>query len=179
MANYVYATVAHGMSCVKNGSYYKHHRPLQLFSSYGPLQFKVLEILRLRSRSTNEIQYLVVMSDLFSKQPRAEPTTKTSPTQVTKIILDPWNNKFHIPSYVLDDNGPQFVRKCFAIMHGYVGAKPLKTTAYSQQTIGQVEQHNDTTVTSLGHYITDHQRICNIFAQLFTYAYNLQVHRSS
>lgn len=52
-------------------------------------------------------------------------------------------------------------------------------TAYHPQCNGQTERYNRSFVTRLRHYVSKHQDDWDRFVQILTYAYNMQVHRSS
>ena len=82
-------------------------------------------------------------------------------------------------SYVLTDNGPQFAAKFFEAVCIINGIKHVFTTAYHPQTNGQVERFNKTLAARLRHYVSEHQKDWDEFVQPLTYAYNMQVHRST
>ena len=60
-----------------------------------------------------------------------------------------------------------------------MGIKHLTTTAYHPATNGQTERYNKTIVSRLRHYVNENQADWDDYLQPLTYAYNLQVHRST
>lgn len=89
-----------------------------------------MDILGPLPKPTQVTQYVLVMTDRYSKLTQPVPAAKTSATQVKNIFLDHSIIPFGIPNYVLTDNGPQLINKIFATICGYLGVKHLTTTAY-------------------------------------------------
>lgn len=87
------------------------------------------------------------MTDRHPKLLRALPTAQTSATHVSNILLEHWSIPFGIPSYVLTDDGPQFVIKRFAAIYKYLGVKYVTETAYFLQTDGQIERNDKNNLT--------------------------------
>ena len=84
-----------------------------------------------------------------------------------------------MPDTLLTDNGPQFTAKFFESVSGMLGIRYVLTTAYPPQTYGQAERFNRTLVARLRQYVSEHQRDWDDYVQPLTYAYNMQVHRST
>lgn len=170
MANELYTTVAQCVSCVKNRNRLRHKRRLQLFMAVGPLDVVAMDILGPLLKTQQGNQYIVMITDKYSKLTRAIPNSKILSTHMSNIFLDHWIIPFGIPSYLLTDNGPQIVRKLFATVCGSLVVKHVTTTAYHPQTNCQAKRFNRTIVTRLRLYVTDHQRDCNLYTQPLTYA---------
>lgn len=119
------------------------------------------------------------MIDRYSKLAQVVETTKSSFTQVGNSFMDQWITTFGILCYVPTDNSTQSVRNILATTHGYLGFKHLTTTTYHPQTKEQVKRNSKTIVTRLTHYISNRQRIEDIFVQLVIYAYNTQAHQGT
>ena len=103
----------------------------------------------------------------------------TQAPHVARTFFNDWVGPYGPPSFLLTDNGPQFVAKFFAAICLLLGVKQHTITAYHPQTNGQVERYNKTLVSRLRHYVADHQRNWDEFVQPLTYAYNIQVHKST
>ena len=180
MANDVYETVQRCESCAATrGTQYTKQKHLRLFPANGPLEFVAMDILGPLPKTKQGNQFVVVLTDRYSKLTRAIPTGKTTATTVATIFVDHWVIPYGIPNYVLTDNGPQFVAKFFASVCLALGVKHVTTTAYHPRTNGQTERFNRTIVTRLRHYVGEHQDDWDLYVQLLTYAYNAQVHRST
>lgn len=179
MANNVYTTIAQCESCVRSGRRYRHKRNLQLFSASGPLDLGALDLPRPLSKTRQGNQYICLITDRYSKLMRAISTFKTSETHMADIFVDYWVVPFGIPTYLLMDNGPQFVGKFLTLVCGHLGVEHLTKTAYHPQTNDQAKRFNRTLVTSIRHSVANHQRDWDMYVHLLTYAYNKHVHRST
>ena len=179
MANDINNTVERCPSCLKHRPHPVHQRHLKLFPAKGPLEYIAIDILGPLPRTKTGRQYVVVITDRYSKLTRAVPTAKITAPVVAAVVLEHWVIPYGIPNHILSDNGSQFVSKFFSALCAFLGAKLTTTTAYHPQTNGQTERYNKTIITRLRHYVNDHQTDWDLFVQPLTYAYNSQVHRST
>ena len=124
-------------------------------------------------------QHVLVITDRFSKLTRSIPLRTTTASVVANAFLDNWVYVYGVPRYVLTDNGPQFAAKFFDAVCALLGVRRYLTTAYHPQSNGQTERFNRTLVQRLRHYVEEHQRDCDDYDQLLTFAYNTQVHLST
>lgn len=92
--------------------------------------------------------FLEIIDQYFKLTP-AIPTSKTISVHTENLFLDHCINPFGIPTYLLTDNGPQFVSKLFSSIRGYIGLKHPITTTYHSQTNGQAERYYRTIVTRI------------------------------
>lgn len=76
-------------------------------------------------------------------------TSKPHATHIAIFFLDHWMIPIGIKSYLLTENGPQFVSKFFASVCGNLRVKHLMTTAHHSQTSGQAKRFNRTIVTRI------------------------------
>lgn len=157
MANDVYNAVDQCSSCARNRNRNQHKQPLQLFSPTQPLHFVAMNILCPLPKTTNGNQYVTVIKNSSSKRTWATPSPKTTSTHFANIFLHHWIVPYGIPSFLLTDNGTQFVFKFFADLCGFFGVRHLATTAYHLQPNGQAQRFNKTVVTRHRHYGAKHQ----------------------
>ena len=87
--------------------------------------------------------------------------------------------KYGAPKYLLTDNGKQFAAKFFDSVCGLLGVRHYFTAFYHPQTNGQTERFNKTIMERLRHFAADYQTDWDLYIQPLTYAYNMQVHRST
>ena len=180
MANDAYATVKSCRSCNKNrGTAAKHQKLLKLFPASGPLEFVAMDLLGPLPKTKRGNTFVLVITDRYSKLTRAIPLKATKATDIAMAFLDTWVYVYGAPKFLLTDNGPQFVAKFFETICSMLGVRHFTTTAYHPQTNGQAERFNRTIVQRLRHYVAEHQTDWDLYIQPLTYAYNMQVHRTT
>ena len=124
-------------------------------------------------------RHVLFITYRFTKLCRSIPLRTTQAHQVAQAFLDAWVYPCGMPNILLTDNGPQFTAKFFDAVCGLLGCRHVLTTAYHPQTNGQAEKFNRTLATRLRHYVSEHQRDWDDYVHLLTYAYNMQVHKST
>lgn len=85
----------------------------------------------------NGIQFVVVLTDRYSKVTRAVSTARKTGTHIASTFMDNWIIPYVISDYMVTDNGTQFVNKFFKSLCGFLGTKQLTTTAHHLQTSGK------------------------------------------
>ena len=180
MANDVATLVRNCTSCAKvRGAKHSHQHFLKLFPAAGPLEYVAMDILGPLPKSAKGNQYILVITDRYTKLARAIPLATTTAPVVAEAFLDYWVYPYGMPNYLLTDNGTQFVSKFFETICSYLGIKHLTTTAYHPECNGQAERYNRTLVERLRHYVSEHQKQWDVYVPTLTYAYNLQTHRAT
>lgn len=104
-----------------------------------PLEFITTDILGLLPKMNSGMQYIVVMTEWFSELAKAIPTTKTTKTEVVKIVLEHWVNNFGTPTELLTDNGPQIISNVFTAICTQLGINTITTFEYDLLSHGLVE----------------------------------------
>lgn len=154
MANEVYATVRNCESDTRmSSSQHKLQLQLELIPTTWPLDFVLMKILVPFPKTKDGNQYLLLITNRYTKLKRATPATKPTAPHVAAIFLVHWTFPYGIPTYLLTYNGPQFVCKLFAALCSFFEAKTLTMTAYHPQTNGQTEWYNKYIVSRLHHYV--------------------------
>ncbi|CDF32213.1 unnamed protein product [Chondrus crispus] len=180
MASDVQQTVADCRSCARvRGTQYRQQKKLTLFPAAGPLEFVAMDLYGPLPKTPHGNRHILVITDRFTKLCRAIPLRTTQAQQVAQTFLDAWVYPYGMPDTLLTDNGPQFTAKFFEAVCGLLGIRHVLTTAYHPQTNGQAERFNRTLATRLRHYVSEHQRDWDDYVQPLTYAYNMQVHKST
>ena len=180
MANDAFAVVGNCASCAQvRGTRYKAQKFLQLFPASGPLEFVAMDILGDLTRTSRHNRFVLVITDRFSKLTVAIPLRTITAAVVADAFLSHWVFKYGAPKYLLTDNGKQFAAKFFDSVCGLLGVRHYFTAFYHPQTNGQTERFNKTIMERLRHFAADHQTDWDLYIQPLTYAYNMQVHRST
>lgn len=101
-----------GNLCAKPGNK-KTVTKTSVFPATAPLKTIAIDILNtlLTTRSGN--QWIVVMTNRFSKLAREITTTKTTATTVATIFLEHWVSNFGLPVKNPTGNGPHYTCNCF------------------------------------------------------------------
>lgn len=130
MAKAVYAMVAKCKRCVRNGNYHRHSHSLKIRPATDTLEFAAMNILGPLPRTTPFNQYVIVRTGRYSKSTRAISTSKTTSARIANVFLDYWIVSFSMQTYLLSDTAPQFVKKFFRSISGYLDLyiiQPLPT----------------------------------------------------
>jgi transposase InsO family protein len=152
---------------------------LKLFPSSGPLEFVAIDILGPLPKTNQGHQYLLVISDRFTKLVRTIPLRRITSLMVAQSFSSGWVYIYGPPQVLLSDNGTQFNSRFFKDICGAMGIKQVFTSAYHPQTNGQVERFNRTILAQLRAFVGEDQSTWDLFSPAVTYAYNTQVHSST
>lgn len=139
MANDVYATIRHYRSCSQNRTHGKEQRQLNLFFLEGTLKFICMGIQGLLPKTRQGSQFVVVMTDRYTKQNKSTRTTATKVTTVVYHFLECWVVSYSITSQLLTNNGPQSLLKFFLAVCSTLELYNITTTEYQSQTNNQTE----------------------------------------
>jgi hypothetical protein len=175
----IYETVRQCEDCARNRfSERKDTNKLQLFPAKGPLESVAMDILGPLPRTKHGNRFLLVISDRFPKVTKTVPLRTVTALSVARAFCDHLDYSYGPPLSLLTDTGPQFTAKFFLAVCAELGIKKIFTTAYHQQTNGQVERYNRTILASLRAYIAKSQDNWDDYTSEVTYAYNCRVYRS-
>lgn len=84
-----------------------------------------------------------------------------------------------MPSNVLTDYDPNFTTKYFLEIWEKLLVKPLTTTDYKFQGVGQVDCFKANIVSLLDHYAAELQQLWDSYLSPLTFAWNAQVRRAT
>lgn len=146
-------------------------------SSY-PFETVALDFLSL-GRPSDTYQYILVITDLFSRYALAVPTKdQTAPTTVkalwTTLILP-----FGCPERILTDRGAAFESMLMQQLCAVYGCKKVRTTPYHPQGNGACERFNRTLLSLLGTIDTNSQTQWPSLLPVLLQAYNNTTHGST
>ncbi|KAG7557031.1 Reverse transcriptase domain [Arabidopsis suecica] len=130
------------------------HQPSEILSSISapyPFMRWSMDIVGPMHRSTRGVQYLLVLTDYFSKWIEAEAEAYISiQDSVVKIFL--WKHiicRYGVPYEIVTDNGPQFISNDFEDFCSAWGIKLSYSTPRYPQGNGQAEASNKTILSNL------------------------------
>jgi hypothetical protein len=104
--------VRHCVSCAAvKGPVGDRSRPLQLFPPNGPWEFVCADILGPLPTTPSGNNFLLMISDRFSKFTVAVPLRSTTADDIAEVFVSSWIAYFGVHLIFLTDNGPQFAFK--------------------------------------------------------------------
>ena len=175
-----YTTVRNCSECARERiQLRKNSKRMRLFPARRPLEEVSIDILGELIRTKRGNQYLLVITDRYSKLVRTVPLKRITAFSIAKAFVDHWVYVYGPPLSLLADNGKQFVARFFHEVCRILKIKNVFTTTYHPQTNGQVERFNRTMLAAIRHYLGDHPRDWDEYTHALTFAYNSQVHRST
>lgn len=124
-------------------------------------------------------QYILVVTDLFSKWVEAFPLAKTDSTTLAAVLTDKIVCRFGVPEAIHSDQGPNFVSGVIQSLCDQLGIKRTQRTAYHPQGNGQVKRFNRTLEDMLAKVISDNHRDWDDHLQKSLFAYRTAIHEST
>lgn len=115
MTKNVYISVDNCSACAGNGTSPKLKPELQLATS-SLFEFVTIDIYGSLPRTLNEIQYVLVMTDRYSKPTEIIRTSMISSTHFANLFFESLKIYYGTPTYDLADNEVQFLSKFFAML---------------------------------------------------------------
>lgn len=131
---------------------------IQLSTAAGPLKFVNIDIFGRLPKTTNRNHYNNIIRGKFSKWTGAFSTAKVNLVHIVTIFLNDVVRLYRIASKHQTDNDHQYVRKRFSTRCFFLDVSKVRTKAYDPETNLWVERFNRTMVTSMHHYVSEHQR---------------------
>ena len=95
------------------GTRYKTQKPMKLFPAGKPLEFVAMDLLGPFPTTESGFTNILVTTDRFSKLAQVTPLKTTTAPVVANAFVEHWFIPYGMPSFLLTDNGPQFVAKFF------------------------------------------------------------------
>lgn len=132
---------------------------MQIVRSWYPMERIAINILGELPQTAKGNEYILVISDYFTKWTEALPLPNKEACTVAKILVDEVLCRFGIPQTIHSDQGRQFESNLFREMCKLLGIeKKTRTTPYHPQSDGMVERFNRTLATMLTVYVSTNQR---------------------
>ena len=153
--------------------------PLINIKAGHPLQRVALDIVGPTPRSTAGHEWLLVVSDHFTKFAQAFPVKNTSAVTLAKKVMDEYMCRFGCFEGLHSDQGANVDGAVFKGLCDLIEAAKTRTTPYHPQGDGQVERLNKSLVKILSKLISDHRRDWADFVPKAVLAYNTSVHEST
>ena len=129
-------------------------------------------------QTTKGNSYVLVLSDLFTKDVQCYSLPDQSALSVADCIID-LISRFGVPKELLTDQGRQFESSLIKIVCDKLGIKKLRTSPYHPQCDGQTERFNRTLCDSLTFLVNENQSDWDVWLPVAVGAYRTSVHSTT
>ena len=152
--------------------------PLVNIESTAPFQLLTVDYLHL-DRSKGGYEYLLVITDHFTRFSQAYPTKNKSGRSAAEKMFNEFILNFGFPERILHDQGKEFENKLWKRLQELSGIQPSRTTPYHPMGNGQCERMNRTILNMLRTLNTYQKANWKDHIKHLMYAYNNTVHKST
>ena len=153
--------------------------PLQPFGAGEPFEIIAVDITGKHPKSARGNEYIVTVTDVFSKWSEAIPVRTHSAPVVAKILVDNVFSRYGMPRRLLTDQGAEFESQLFQELCRRMGIEKIRTTPYQPSTNGVVERFHRTLNSMLGKVVKLNQRDWDDHLQPVMAAYRAAKHEST
>ena len=153
--------------------------PMQTIKVSQPMELWAMDIMGPLPVTAQGNQYILVMSDHYTKWVEAAPIPNQRAETVAQEFVKEVISRHGVPEKILTDQGGNFesdlMKKVFEVM----GIEKLRTSAYHPQTDGQVERFNRTLKTLLTSFVNDRHNDWDLHLSMALFAYRNSRHAST
>ena len=153
--------------------------PVQSIEVGQPMELWAMDVLGPLSMTARGNQYILVMSDHFTKWVEAVPMPNQRAEMVAKAFVDEVVTRHGVPTKLLTDQGRNFEVDLMKQVLSLLDVQKLRTSPYHPQTDGQVERMNRTLKGILMAYVNKDHNDWDDHLPLALFAYRSSVHSSS
>lgn len=174
MAADVILFVTKKCKCIKSKKPNLEQRaPLKLITTTSPMQMLTVDYLHL-DRSKGSFEYLLVITDHFTRFAQAYPTKNKSEKIFNEFILS-----YGFPQKIHHDQGREFTNKLWKRLQELSGVTPSQTTPYHPMGNGQCERMNRRVLNMLRTLNTHQKDRWKDHIKHLMFAYNSTIHKST
>ncbi|KRY07935.1 Retrovirus-related Pol polyprotein from transposon [Trichinella patagoniensis] len=133
------------MQCARRKGPTKNNRaPMQVMTAEYPLQRVGVDILGPLERTSSGNQYVLVLTDCFTKWTAAFLLTNMEAGTVAKVLVEKYIAYFGAPDYLHSDQGRSFEASVVMEMSRLFGIRKTRYSPYHPQGNRQAERFNRT-----------------------------------
>ncbi|KAK3105167.1 hypothetical protein FSP39_018592 [Pinctada imbricata] len=157
--------------CLLRKSPVQHRAPLSNITTTEPLELVCMDFLSLES-SKGGYQYILVITDHFTKYALAVPTKNTTAKTTADAFFNHFIIHYGFPKRVHSDQGANFESKIVKELCTITGIEKSRTTPYHPMGNGLTERFNRTLLSMLGTLKPDQKRDWKSHIGPLVHAYN-------
>jgi hypothetical protein len=129
--------------------------PMSSRPTGAPFERIATDILDTRKLTRNRFQYIIVVSDYFTKWTEAYPLRKHTAEIVADVIAKRWISHHGVPKEWHSDQGPEFEGKVVKELCKIMEMTKIRTSPYRPQSDGMVERFNRTLLNLLSAFVNE------------------------
>ena len=169
--------------CTECAQYHRgkapHQTPLRPFNAGEPFETIAIDITGKHPKSSKGNEYIVTVTDLFSKWSEAYPVRNHTAEIVAKVLMEQLFPRFGMPKRILTDQGAEFESILFKELCCRMEIDKVRTSPYKPTTNGCVERFHRTLNSMLGKVVQENQRDWDVRLPLVMAAYRAAKHEST
>lgn len=142
---------------------------MKIFPALNPLELVAINILVELVTTPRINEYLLHISDSFSKLVRTALLDSITAAYVAKAFLAYCVMAYAPPRILLSDIAEQFILQFFRHVCKPLGIENLLTITCHPQTSGQIKRYNRTTISWLRHYVDQHSKHWELYTDILTF----------
>jgi hypothetical protein len=129
--------------------------------------------------SSKGYQYILSITDYFTKWMEAIPMKTVTSKDVINFIKEHVIHKFRIPQTIMTDGGSIFISKEFRKFTADVGIKLIRSSPYYAQANGQAEASNQSLIKLIKRKIDEHPKRWHEVLSEALWAHHISCHRAT
>ena len=163
--------IKHCHRCLLRKTPTSDRAPLISITTYQPLELVCMDFLQLET-SKGGYQYVLVITDHFTRYALAIPTKNTTARTTAEIFFNHFIVHYGIPKRIHSDQGANFESKLMAELCKITGMEKSRTTPYHPMGNGLCERFNRTLLNLLGTLEPDKKKDWKSYISPLVHAYN-------
>ena len=129
--------------------------PMTSLPTGAPFERIAVDILDTRKLTSRKFQYILVISDYFTKYTDAFPLRRHTAPVVADTIMRRWIAYHGVPKQLHSDQGTEFEGHLIKALSKLLGFAKIRTSPYRPQSDGQVERFNRSLLNMLSAFVSD------------------------
>ena len=129
--------------------------PMTTMPTGAPFERIAVDILDTRKLTPRKFQYILVVSDYFTKYTDAFPLRRHTAPIVADTLMRRWISYHGVPKQLHSDQGTEFEGHLIRALSKLLGFAKIKTAPYRPQSDGQVERFNRSLLNMLSAFVSE------------------------